>query len=617
MASEQQNFQAVLDHQRDIRIKAERHLQWRSPLRLEDPKARFPGFHQRIVQYREGQQVKPGAMKLPASLVMHESTMTALEDGTKLYSDIFLPPRFQSLSENHKDPVPAIIAWGPYGKQGGVTILDDFPMRAGVPKIWLSGLEKWEGPDPAFWCPHEYAIINVDTRGAFTSEGDLIIMGHQEAEDLSEFITWVSGQPWCNGKVGLSGNSWLGLTQWRVGGLRPKGLAALAPWEGFGDYYRDHMLPGGIPYYGFHEDVVKTFTGRGKFEDITKHVRDGNDLWDDYWEDKKSHPERINVPVYAVASWTNPVHTPGTFKAWSSVPDQTAKWLRVHNKQEWSDYYDDMSQRDLLRFFDFYLHSKVENSWDCTPKVRLSVLHLGLTNWPDTVNRAETNFPLARTRYTKYFLGGEGSLSTKPPADAAQVSYDSAAGKTEFWFEIPEACEMTGYFMAHLMMSSQDHDEMDVFVQVEKFSSTRARQGTLCIAPQSGVAKQVLKLIHDWQIGLGTVGMAFHWGPDGQLRASHAPGKDLEKSADAQPYYRYQQKVPLVPGEVRALDIPLRPYGMYWQKGDFLKFTVSGKAVIPIPLPDIAPHSTNNKGRHTIHCGGRGQDSSYLVVPHT
>jgi putative CocE/NonD family hydrolase len=112
----------------------------------------------------------------------------------------------------------------------GTTLLDDFPFRAGVPRDWLSGLQKWEGPDPAFWCAEGYAVINVDTRGAFSSEGKLLIFGHQEAQDGAEFITWVSEQAWCNGKVALTGNSWLAMAQWKIGSLRPKGLAALAPW---------------------------------------------------------------------------------------------------------------------------------------------------------------------------------------------------------------------------------------------------------------------------------------------------------------------------------------------------------------------------------------------------
>lgn len=118
----------------------------------------------------------------------------------------------------------------PYGKQYGNQVLEDFPFRAGVPASWVSGLQKFEGPDPAWWWPHEYAVVNPDSRGAYTSEGDCEIFGHKEAIDAAEFITWISEQPWCNGKVALTGNSWLEIVQWKVGGLRPKGLAALIPW---------------------------------------------------------------------------------------------------------------------------------------------------------------------------------------------------------------------------------------------------------------------------------------------------------------------------------------------------------------------------------------------------
>jgi hypothetical protein len=45
------------------------------------------------------------------------------------------------------------MAWSPYGKQPGKgnQVLDDFPFRMGVPLSKLSELQKWEGPDPAYW----------------------------------------------------------------------------------------------------------------------------------------------------------------------------------------------------------------------------------------------------------------------------------------------------------------------------------------------------------------------------------------------------------------------------------------------------------------------------------
>lgn len=103
-------------------------------------------------------------------------------------------------------------------------------MRAGVPRSAVSGLQKWEGPDPAEWCPHGYAVVNCDARGAFTSEGDIYVHSYREAFDAVDLIEWLAEQPWCDGQVALVGNSWLALMQWRIASLRPKGLAAIAPW---------------------------------------------------------------------------------------------------------------------------------------------------------------------------------------------------------------------------------------------------------------------------------------------------------------------------------------------------------------------------------------------------
>ncbi|KAF5230226.1 hypothetical protein FANTH_13941 [Fusarium anthophilum] len=512
---------------------------------------------QRVILHKAGTQVIPGALHLPVDIVFHENIPIRLSDGTTLYCDIVLPSKFTNLKELHEHTVPAVIAWTPYGKQHSKPHLDDFPFRAGVPRSRLSGLETFEGPDPAFWCAKDYAVVNVDIRGAAMSEGDMVQFGHQEAQDGAEFVTWVSEQAWCNGKVALTGNSWLAIAQWRIGSLRPKGLAALAPWH--------QMCAGGIPFTGFHNDIKRQLTGKSRMEDPIEYIKSHN-IWDVYWEDKLAHPEWINVPVYVVGSWTNLVHTPGTFKAWKLLPEDLPKWLRVHNAMEWPDYYNDNSQRDLLRFFDYYLHGKTDNDWIFTPKVRLSVFNSGLTFSEDTVNRPETDFPIPRTNYVRYYLTQTHGLSLQPETSGGLVQYDSSSGIVKFEFEMPEACETTGYFMAHLVMSCEEHVEMDVFVRVHRLSRDKCRQGVLPVTPQSAVLRRLLKFIHDWQIGfLRAADSAFHWGPDGQLRAGIALNVDRSKSKIAEPFYNFEKRVPLKKGEARALDIPLRPYGMYWE----------------------------------------------------
>ena len=67
-----------------------------------------------------------------------------------------------------------------------------------------------------------------------------------EAIDFYDAIEWAAAQPWCNGKVGLSGISYFAINQWFVANLQPPSLKAIIPWEGFADIYRDALFHGGI-----------------------------------------------------------------------------------------------------------------------------------------------------------------------------------------------------------------------------------------------------------------------------------------------------------------------------------------------------------------------------------
>ena len=58
----------------------------------------------------------------------------------------------------------------------------------GVAKDKTSDLEKFEALDPAEWCPRGYAIVNVDSRGVFDSEGDMFMLGTQVRFPFSFFL---------------------------------------------------------------------------------------------------------------------------------------------------------------------------------------------------------------------------------------------------------------------------------------------------------------------------------------------------------------------------------------------------------------------------------------------
>jgi uncharacterized protein len=77
--------------------------------------------------------------------------------------------------------------------------------------------------------PRGYAVVNCDLRGFGHSDGEGTMLSDAEAHDYYDLIEWAAAQPWSTGRVGLNGDSYLALSQWRVAALRPPHLAAICP----------------------------------------------------------------------------------------------------------------------------------------------------------------------------------------------------------------------------------------------------------------------------------------------------------------------------------------------------------------------------------------------------
>ena len=585
----------------------------RKALPVDAPRVRYLGFNPDTLILKAGSVRREGAMPLPCDILLERDVPIRLRDGVTIYADVFRPVGDEAC--------PALLAWSPYGKEIGGQMLDDVPMRSGVPLSATSGLEKFEGPDPAYWVAHGYAIVNPDKRGAYMSEGNLLYWGHEDALDGCDVIDWIASQKWSNGKVGMTGNSWLTVSQWFIAAERPEHLAAIAPWEGFCDHYRESGTRGGIPAPEFPEMIAETFaSAHGMLEDQPRMIVE-RPFMCDYWEDKAARVENIEIPAYVVASYTNSVHTHGSFAGFRRMASKE-KWLRVHNTSEWFDYYTPENVEDLRRFFDHYLKG-IDNGWEQTPRVRLSVLNPGGT---DIVGRAEEDFPLARTQYHKLYLSAaDSALLTSLPADQAVSEYqsDSARHEVTYRYRMERPTEITGYMKLHLWVSAPDHDDMDLAVRVEKLSRDGQplpdRTGNLIAAT-----------------GLMRVSMR-------QL--------DEARSTEAEPYYTFTTEQKLKPGEIVPVEIEIWPMGLYFDEGEILQLTVGayqpanaaipfGSASISVPrdgftyMPGqpvemmtvggnatqcadpaevVVSPATHNAGRHRIYTGG--EYDSYLYVP--
>ena len=86
--------------------------------------------------------------------IIERDIAVVLRDGVTVYLDLYRP-------ESSAEPLPALLAWGPYGKHTGTSRYDRYPNRAGVRDEWLSPHALFEGPDPAYWCAHGYAVVVI------------------------------------------------------------------------------------------------------------------------------------------------------------------------------------------------------------------------------------------------------------------------------------------------------------------------------------------------------------------------------------------------------------------------------------------------------------------------
>ncbi|GAA1930999.1 CocE/NonD family hydrolase [Streptantibioticus ferralitis] len=190
-------------------------------------------------------------------MIIDRDVAVPIDDGAVLRADVFRP--------DITEPVPVIMTLGPYGK--GVRYQDGYApqwnwLLTTYPHILPGSTREymaWETADPETWVPWGYAVVRVDSRGAGRSPGRLDIMSPREVRDYYDAIEWAGTQPWSNGKVDLNGISYYAINQWLVASLQPPHLAAMIPWEGAADFYRDWARHGGIMSNAFLESV---FSGR-------------------------------------------------------------------------------------------------------------------------------------------------------------------------------------------------------------------------------------------------------------------------------------------------------------------------------------------------------------------
>jgi predicted acyl esterase len=511
-------------------------------------------------------------------MVIDYDVPVAMRDGVEIYADVFRPEGPGS--------VPVIVAWGPYGKHAPVKY--DFFPNHGVAAGWVSKYAGFEAPDPLYWTRHGYAVINVDPRGMWNSQGDATFYSAQEAIDVYDLIEWAGTQEWSNGKVGMSGVSYLAIVQWRAAAEHPPHLFAINPWEGVSDRYREMAYHGGIPENRFgpmwrsrrvpysHQRVEDT---------VTMYAE--HPMWDAYWESKTADLSKIQVPAFVVASWSDQgLHTRGTLEGFKRISSKQ-KWLIVHGRKKWQYYYQPENVERLRLFFDRFLKG-IENEVDRWPRVRTEIrdaFYVGEM-------RDENEWPLARTVHEQLYLDGTGaSLGPLTAGTEAAVAYPAATGRARFTYRFNTTTELVGHMKLRLWVEADGADDMDLFVGLQKLDES----GNL-------MPFSFLNALEDGPVALG-------W-----LRVSHRE-LDEARSRPEQPWHTHLREQRLKPGEIVPVEVEIWPSGTRFQKGEQLQLIIQGSDVQQYPPGVVAMgHSvTRNRGTHVIHTGGRY--NSHLLVP--
>ncbi len=115
------------------------------------------------------------------------------------------------------------------------------------------------------WATRGFVFAVVDVRGTGGSQGNLDenYFSPREARDGYELVEFLGTQPWSNGKVGMSGGSYLGIIQYLTAEQDPRHLAAIAPDEALADIYNDAAYPGGILSLSFDAQYLGLQTSLG------------------------------------------------------------------------------------------------------------------------------------------------------------------------------------------------------------------------------------------------------------------------------------------------------------------------------------------------------------------
>jgi putative CocE/NonD family hydrolase len=268
-----------------------------------------------------------------------------MRDDVELATDIYRPRGAESC--------PTIVHRNPYDKSNAGSV-------AGLIVNPLDAVQ--EG----------FAVVVQDTRGRFKSEGEWDPFVH-EAEDGYDTVEWAAEQPWSNGRVGVYGASYHGVTVLQAMVADPPSLEAVFAYLTGANYHRGWTYTGGAFELGFNQwwnlynamdNVTRLDVPEDERAQLTEELLDftedpediaeqlpvkSNDLfehpaaecaqewfehpqYDSYWEDidVTAQLDGVDIPLLNASGWYD-VFLPGHLDLYEAVSEKSGP--RASEKQ--------------------------------------------------------------------------------------------------------------------------------------------------------------------------------------------------------------------------------------------------------------------------------------------
>ena len=604
-------------------------------------------------------------------VVIAENVMASMRDGVRLAADIYRPAQDGIPLD---EPLPVLLERTPYQKRSP------------------EAMER----NGRYFARRGYVVMIQECRGCYASEGELDFL-RQEGPDGYDTMAWIVRQPWCNGKIGTMGTSYSAWTQSALATLNPPGLAAMWVNEGGANAYTNSVRHGGcmelrmLCWAFWHagldynaqikqkpelealfrnidvrEWLLKLPFGPGEspLSHIPHYERSALELlthgdYDDFWKDPSWNFElhwgqHADVPMVFSGGWYDSYAraTTENFAGLSCCKQGPVRllmgpWTHGSTTMELS-YAGDIdlgsaaaidNNLERLCWFDHWLKG-LDTGVGNGPPVKIFVMGGGdgRKNAEGRLNhgghwRTESEWPLARTRHTPYYLHLDGSLKPSPPKEEeASSTYifdpqnpvpsiggniSSLATLKPIPLDIPSPSLLPVFMVRENILEPGGRDQRerpDIFGARPPYAPLALRTDILVF--QTPSIEQDLEIsgaitVHLWASS-STVDTDF----TAKLIDVYPPNDDYPEGfalnlSDSIIRARYRNSwehgEPLTPGEVERFTITLYPTSNLFQAGHRIRLDISSSN---FPRFDVNPNTGEPLGRHT------GTKTAHNVIYH-